>query len=89
MDNEKVEAVGDEPPWGQVSRASWALLPARERISREDYEACSTPKPLIRRVLQACLTGLVNFSEENAWHRDQQKSLSALLWTRYLELPDA
>src|SRR5207249_11713982 len=27
---------------------------------------------------------LVNVSEENAWHRDQQKSLSALPRTRYL-----
>ena len=89
MDNEKVEAVGYEPPWAQVSWTSWALFPARERISREDYEACSTPKPLIRRVLQACLLRLVNFSEENAWLRDLQKSLSALLRTRYLELPDA
>ena len=44
MDNEKVEAVGYEPPWGQVSWASWALFPARERISREDYEACSDTK---------------------------------------------
>jgi len=52
VDNEKVEAVGYEPPWRQISQASCALVPARERISREDYEACSTPKPLIRRVLQ-------------------------------------
>jgi len=56
VDNEKVEAVGYEPPWGQVSRASCALFPARERMNREDYEACSTPKPLIWPVLQACLT---------------------------------
>jgi len=56
VDNEKVGAVGYEPPWGQVSQASCALFPARERMSREDYEACSTPRPLIRRVLQSCLT---------------------------------
>jgi len=56
VDNEKVGAVGYEPRWGQVSWASWALFPACERMSREVYEACSTPKPLIRRVLQACLT---------------------------------
>src|SRR5207253_7776048 len=54
--NEKVEAVGYEPPLGKVSWASWALFPVRERMSREDYEACSTPRPLIRRVLQTCLT---------------------------------
>ena len=43
MDNEKVEAVGYEPTWGHVSWASSALFPARERMSREDHEACSTP----------------------------------------------
>jgi len=56
VDKEKVEAVGYEPPWGQVSWASWTLFLARERMSREDYEACSTPTPLIGRVLQTCLT---------------------------------
>jgi len=56
VDNEKVGVAGYGRPWGQVSRASCALFPALERISREDYEARSTPKPLIRRVLQSCLT---------------------------------
>ena len=56
MDKEKVEAVGYEPPWGQVSWASWTLFLARERMSREDYEAMFDTKT-------AYWTGASNLSD--------------------------